>query len=138
MHAFMHYHVTKYAQWSRKIIQISSIKGQFYIMFPTFLFFLKQCTTNFSKFSSFKLMHLSDCTFLNIENDRSTSQEVAGSYLSEENLGKSESILNFIGRMGITNSSVTKKTGKVESPKLYFLLISPFSLIHIILMRKHR
>ena len=75
--------MTKHAQWSRKIIQIWSIKIQFYIV--TFLFFLKQCTTNFSKLSSFKLLHLSDCTFSYIENDPSTSQEVAGAYLSEEN-----------------------------------------------------
>ena len=33
-------------------------------------------------------MHLSDCTFLNTENDPSTSQEVAGAYLSEEIWGK--------------------------------------------------
>ena len=33
-------------------------------------------------------MHLSDRTFLSIENDPCTSQEVAGSYLSEEILGK--------------------------------------------------
>ena len=46
-------------------------------------------------------MHLSDCTFLNIENDPSTSQEVAGSYLSEENLGKSESILILLGEWGL-------------------------------------
>ena len=57
-------------------------------------------------------MHLSYSTFLNIENDP-TSQEVAGAYLSEETLGKSKSILNFIGRMGVINSSVTKKTGTV-------------------------
>ena len=29
-------------------------------------------------------MHLSDCTFLNIENDPFMSQEVAGAYLSKE------------------------------------------------------
>ena len=33
-------------------------------------------------------MHLSDSTFLNIENDPSTSQEVAGAYLREEIWGK--------------------------------------------------
>ena len=33
-------------------------------------------------------MHLFDCTFLNIENDTSTSQEVVGAYLSEEIWGK--------------------------------------------------
>ena len=52
--------------------------------YVTFLFFLKQCATKLSKLYSFKLMHLSDCTFLNIENDPSTSQEVTGAYLSEE------------------------------------------------------
>ena len=56
--------------------------------YVTFLFFLQQCTTNFSKFSSFMLIHLFDCIFLNIENDPSTSQEVAGAYLSEEIWGK--------------------------------------------------
>ena len=46
--------------------------------------------TNFSKFSSFnfKLMNLSDCTCLNIENDPSTTQELAGAYLSEDIWGK--------------------------------------------------
>ena len=33
-------------------------------------------------------MHLSDSTFLNIENDPSTSQEVTGAYVSEEIWGK--------------------------------------------------
>ena len=33
-------------------------------------------------------MHLSDCTFFNIENDPSTSQEVAGAYLCEEIWGE--------------------------------------------------
>ena len=33
-------------------------------------------------------MDLSECTFLNMENDPSTSQEVAGAYLSEEIWGK--------------------------------------------------
>ena len=84
-------------------------------------------------------MHLSDCTFLNIENDASMSQEVTSAYLCEEILGQSESILNFIGRMGVRNSSVTKKTGTVESPKLYFSrsphIFFSLSLIHI---RKHR
>ena len=75
MHAFMHYHMTKYAQWNRKIIQVCSIKS--YI-------FSETMQINFSKFSSFKFMHLSDCTFLNIENDPSMSQEVADAYLSEE------------------------------------------------------
>ena len=49
-----------------------------------FIFFLKHCTTNFSKMSSFKLLRLSDCTFFNIENDSSTSHEVTSAYLSEE------------------------------------------------------
>ena len=49
-----------------------------------FYFFLKQHTTNFSNLSSFKLMHLSDSTFLNIENDPFTSREVIGAFLSEE------------------------------------------------------
>ena len=64
-----------------------SIKSQFYIILH-FKIFLKQCTSNFSKFSSNKLMHLSACTFLNIENYPSTSQEVAGAYLGEEICGK--------------------------------------------------
>ena len=80
----MHYHMTKYAQWNRKIIEICNIKIQFYIV----TFFLKQCITHFSELSSYKLMHLSDCTFLNIENDPSTAQEVAGAYLCEEIWGK--------------------------------------------------
>ena len=83
----MHYHMTKYAQWKRKIIKICIIKIQFYVVLH-FYFFWKKFTTNFSKLSSFKLTHLSDCTFLNIENDLSTSQEVAGAYLSEEIWGK--------------------------------------------------
>ena len=66
-------------------------------------------------------MHLSDCTFLNTENDPSTSQEMTGAYFKWRNLGQSESILNFIGRMGVRNSSVTKKTGTVESQGIYFL-----------------
>ena len=78
MHAFMHYHMTKHAQWNRKIIQICSNKIQFYIILH-FYFFMKQCTTNFSKLSSFKLMPLSVRTFLNI--DSSTSHEVIGVYL---------------------------------------------------------
>ena len=42
---------------------------------------MKQCTaTNFSKLSSFKLMQLSDCTFLNIENDSSKSHEETSAY----------------------------------------------------------
>ena len=49
---------------------------------------MKQCTINFSKLSSFKLMSLSDCTFLNIENDFSALHEVTGAYLSEEIWGK--------------------------------------------------
>ena len=32
----MHYHMTKHAQWNRKIIQICSIKIQFYIMLHLF------------------------------------------------------------------------------------------------------
>ena len=40
---------------------------------------MKQCTTNFSKLSSFKLMRLSHCRFLSI--DSSTSLEVTGAYL---------------------------------------------------------
>ena len=63
-----------------KIIKICSIKIQFYIIFHE--------TTNFSKLFSFKLMRLSDCTFLNIENDSSTSHDVIGAYLSEEIWGK--------------------------------------------------
>ena len=50
-----------------------------------FYYLLKQCTTtNISKLSSFSLMRLSDCTFLSIENDASTSQEVTDAYLREE------------------------------------------------------
>ena len=86
----MYYHMTKHAQRSRKIIglQICSIKIQFYIVI--FLFYFETCTTNFSKLSSFRLMRLSDSTFLNIENDRSTSQEVTGVSLKWRNLGQSE------------------------------------------------
>ena len=69
-------------------MKICSIKIQFYIMLH-FYFLLKQCTTtNISKLSSFRLMCLSDCTFFNIENDASTSQEVTDAYLSEEIGGK--------------------------------------------------
>ena len=75
----------KYAQWSRK--KIYRIKFHFYIMLHLFYFF-KQCTTNFSKLSLFRFMRLSDSTFLNIENDPSTPQEVTGAYLSEEIRGK--------------------------------------------------
>ena len=120
----MHYHMTEYAQWSRKIIQICSIKIQFYIV----TFFLEQCTTNFSKLCSFKLMHLSDCTFLNIENDPFTSQEVTSAHLSEEIWGNVSIYYILLKEWGVRNSSVTKKAGIVESPKLYFFSISPFSL----------
>ena len=59
-----------------------------------YYFFLKQCTTtNFSKLSSFRLIRLSDNTFLDIENDPFTSQEVTGAYLSEDIWGKRS--LNF-------------------------------------------
>ena len=54
-----------------------------------FYFLPKQRTTiNISKLSSFRLMRLFHFTFLNIENDASTSQEVTGAYLSEEIWGK--------------------------------------------------
>ena len=63
------------------------MKIQFYIV--TFLFFLKQCTTtNFSKLSSVTVMRLSYSTFLNIEDDPSTSQEVTGAYLNQEIWGQ--------------------------------------------------
>ena len=57
-----------------------------YLKFSSTLFyiFILYETTKFSKLSPFKLMRLSDCTFLNIENDPSTSHEVTGAYLSEE------------------------------------------------------
>ena len=80
-------------------------------------------------------MHLSDCIFLNIENDPSASQEVAGVYL-RRNLWKSESILNFIGRMGVRNSSVTKKTGTVESRSPHSLSLS-LSLSFISFIREN-
>ena len=44
-------------------------------------------------------MHLSDYTFLNIENDPSTSQEVVGPYLSEEIWGK---VSLFIQNFGLS------------------------------------
>ena len=78
----MHYHMTKYTQWNRKILQICSIKIQFYIIL-NFYFLWNNAATNFSKMSSFKPMRLSDCTFLNIENDSSTSYKVTGAYFSE-------------------------------------------------------
>ena len=46
-------------------------------------------------------MHLSDCTFLNIENDPSTSQEVAGAYLSEEIWGKVSQYEILLGEWGL-------------------------------------
>ena len=67
---------------------------------------MKQCTTNFSKLSSFRLMRSSDSTFLNIADDPSTSHEVTGANLSEEILGKSESMLNFIAVFEHAASSV--------------------------------
>ena len=95
----------------------ASIKIQFYIV--TFLFFLKQCTTDFSKLSSFKFMRLSDCTFLNIENDSPTSHEVTGAYLSEEIWDK-VSLYYFI--------EVSKHTASCvfSFNFLAFLSISPF------------
>ena len=122
MHAFMHYHMTKYAQWNRKVIKICRIKIQFYIILH-FYFFLKQCTTNFSKLSSFKLMHLSDCTFLNVENNSSTSHEVTAAYLSEEIWWQRESILNFIAVFKHAASSSV-----FSFNFLAFLSISQFSL----------
>ena len=50
-------------------------------------------------------MRLSDCTFLNIENDSSTSQEVTGAYLSEDIWGEA-SLLNFIAVSENAASSV--------------------------------
>ena len=87
MHAFMHYHMAKHAQLNRETIKIFSIKINFYIILH-FYFFLKHCTNNFSKLFSRRLMHLSDSTLLNIENDSSTSQEMTGPYLSAEIWGK--------------------------------------------------
>ena len=134
MHAFMHYHMAKHAQLRRKIIKICSIKIQFYIIFYFWLFF-KQCITNFSKLSSFSFMRLSDSTFLNIENDPSTLQEVTGAYLCEEIWGKVSIyyillqfpnvllLLSFLSTFGLSvvtresrvrNSCVTKKA--VRSP----------------------
>ena len=80
----MHYHITKYAQ-RKKIIQICSIKIQFYIILH--FYFLWNNAQLISP-NLFKLMRLSDCTFLNIENDPSTSQEVADAYICEEIWGK--------------------------------------------------
>ena len=86
MHAFMHYHMTKCTMKQKNNAKMQYLNSVLH--YVTFLFFLKQCTTNFSKLSSIKFMHLSDCTFLYIENDPSTSQEMAGVYLSEEIWGK--------------------------------------------------
>ena len=65
-------------------------------------------------------MRLSDRTFLNRGNGSSTSHEVAGGYLGEEIWGNVNLYKNIIGRMGVRNSSVTKKAGTVDSPKLIF------------------
>ena len=46
-------------------------------------------------------MHLSECTFLNIENDPSTSQEVTGSYLSEEVCGEVSLYKILLGEWGL-------------------------------------
>ena len=46
-------------------------------------------------------MHLSDCTFLNIENDPSTSQEVIDAYLSEEIWGKVSLYEILLGEWGL-------------------------------------
>ena len=94
MHASMHYHMTKYAQWSRKIIKICSIKFQFYFMLH-FYFFWNNAQLFSANSLHLKFVHLFDCTFLNIENDPSKSQEVAGAYLSEEIWGKVRSSWKF-------------------------------------------
>ena len=44
--------------------------------------------TKLGELSSFRLMRLSESTLLNIDDDPSTSQEVAGAYLIEEIWGK--------------------------------------------------
>ena len=73
----------------------------------TFIF-LKQCTTtNFSKLSSFKLMHLSYCTSLEHRKWSFCVSRSDRCLLKRKNLGKSDSVHNFIGRMGVRNSSVT-------------------------------
>ena len=46
-------------------------------------------------------MHLSDCTFLNIENDPSTAQEVAGAYISKEIWGKVSVYKILLGESGL-------------------------------------
>ena len=76
MHAFMHYHMTKHAQWSRKIIKTSVLKFSSTLLY--FYTFLKH-----AQLISPNCLHLGSCvfsgsTFLNIENEPSTSQEVTG------------------------------------------------------------
>ena len=72
----MHNEAEKYA-----VLKFSCILSHFY-------FVLKKYITNFSKLSSFRLIRVSDSTFLNIEDDPSTSQEVTGAYLNEKNWAK--------------------------------------------------
>ena len=68
-------------------------------------------------------MRLSDCTFLNIENDPSTSHEVTGAYLSEE-IGVRESILNFIA----VSEHASLSSSSSFFNFLVFLSISPLPL----------
>ena len=94
MHAFMHYHMTKYAQWNRKIIQICSIKIQFYIMVHFYFFW------NNAQLISANRLHLSSCIYLTAHSwtqkmsfyDTSRDRCV----LEWRNLGQIEPILNFI------------------------------------------
>ena len=46
-------------------------------------------------------MRLSDCSFFNIENDPSTSQEVTGVYLSEKKWGKVTLYKILLGGWGL-------------------------------------
>ena len=58
MHAFMHDHMTKYAEWNRKIIQICSIKIQFYIILHFYFFW------NNPQLISPNCLYLSSCIYL--------------------------------------------------------------------------
>ena len=96
-----------------------------------FLFFMKQCTTNFSKLSSFKLMLLYECTFLNI--DSSTSHEVTGAQTKCRNFGQSESIQNFI-----LFPNILLLVSFLSTFWPFSLLINPYNKIAHILHFWHR
>ena len=105
MHAFMHYHMAKHAQWNRKIMKICSIKIQFYIILHFYfpwnnaqLIFLQIV---FIEAHAFIWLHFHEHRkwfFYITRSDRCI--------LKWRNLGQSESVLNFIAISKHTASCV--------------------------------